>query len=79
MLRRLLTALPAPNTPDAAARALATRHRTMPFIGFGAAAGRWRWGARSAAHARPLALAAGRHVSTRMLAVIAVVPPLPAR
>ena len=37
ILRRLLTALPAPNTPDAAAPALAARHRAMLLIGFGAA------------------------------------------
>ena len=37
VLRRLLAALPAPNTPDAAAPALASRHRAMLLIGFGAA------------------------------------------
>jgi len=37
LLRRLLSALPAPNTPDAAAPALAARHRAMLLIGFGAA------------------------------------------
>jgi integrase len=37
VLRRLLGALPAPNTPQAAAPALAARHRAMLLIGFGAA------------------------------------------
>ena len=37
VLRRLLTALPASNTPEAAAPALAARHRAMLLIGFGAA------------------------------------------
>ena len=37
VLRRLLTALPAPHTPDAAAPALAARHRAMLLIGFGGA------------------------------------------
>jgi integrase len=37
VLRRLLAALPAPNTPAAAAPALAARHRAMLLIGFGAA------------------------------------------
>ena len=37
LLRRLLAALPAPNTPAAAAPALAARHRAMLLIGFGAA------------------------------------------
>ena len=37
LLRRLLHALPAPNTPEAAAPALAARHRAMLLLGFGAA------------------------------------------
>ena len=37
VLRRLLTARPASNTPEAAAPALAARHRAMLLIGFGAA------------------------------------------
>lgn len=37
VLRRLLAALPVPNTPKAAAPALAARHRAMLLIGFGAA------------------------------------------
>ncbi len=37
LLRRLLGALPAPNSPPAAAPALAARHRAMLLIGFGAA------------------------------------------
>jgi len=37
LLRRLLAALPAPNTPPAAAPALAARHRAMLLLGFGAA------------------------------------------
>ena len=37
VLRRLLTALPASNTPEAAAPVLAARHRAMLLIGFGAA------------------------------------------
>ena len=37
LLRRLLAALPAPNSPPAAAPALAARHRAMLLIGFGAA------------------------------------------
>ena len=37
LLRRLLAALPAPNTPAAAAPALAARHRAMLLTGFGAA------------------------------------------
>ena len=37
LLRRLLAALPAPNTPAAAAPALAARHRAMLLLGFGAA------------------------------------------
>jgi integrase len=37
LVRRLLAALPAPNSPPAAATALASRHRAMLLIGFGAA------------------------------------------
>jgi integrase len=37
ILRRLLRALPAPNSPVAAAPALTARHRAMLLIGFGAA------------------------------------------
>jgi len=37
VLRRLLAAVPVPNTPKAAAPALAARHRAMLLIGFGAA------------------------------------------
>ena len=37
VLRRLLAAFPAPNTPPAAAPALAARHRAMLLLGFGAA------------------------------------------
>ncbi len=37
LLRRLLNAFPAPNTPKATAAALAARHRAMLLLGFGAA------------------------------------------
>jgi integrase len=37
VLRRLLAALPSPVTPEAAAPAMAARHRAMLLIGFGAA------------------------------------------